>query len=168
MASGKKLSHNDYTVAWICALPLERAVATPMLDEEHPKLSQSQIDINVYTLGVIKGHNVVIACLPSGVYGTTSATAVITQLRSTFPDIKFGLMVGIGGGVPSRNVDIRLGDVVVSRPSGSSSGVVQYDYGKTIRDGRFEQTGSLNKPPPILLNAISQLISDHKMGAMRI
>jgi nucleoside phosphorylase len=168
MASGKPLSHNDYTVAWICALPLERAAATAVLDEEHPKLSQSQTDSNIYTLGAIRGHNVVIACLPAGIYGTTSATAVVTQLRSTFPAIQFGLLVGIGGGVPSRNVDIRLGDVVVSSPSGSSSGVVQYDYGKTIGGGRFEQTGSLNKPPPILLNAISQLISDHKMGTMRI
>jgi nucleoside phosphorylase len=106
MVSIKKLSHNDYTVGWICALPLERAAATAMLDEEHPKLSQLPTDNNVYTLGAISGHNVVISCLPSGVYGTASATAVAMQMRSTFPAIQFGLMVGIGGGAPSQHADI--------------------------------------------------------------
>jgi nucleoside phosphorylase len=57
--------------------------------------------------------------------------------------------------------------VVVSRPSRNSSGVVQYDYGRTLRGGYFEQTGSLNKPPQILLNAISRLITDYELGAMR-
>jgi nucleoside phosphorylase len=121
------------------------AAATAMLDKEHPKLPQPQTDTNVYTLGTVNGHNVVMVCLPSGVYGTTSATAAATQMRSTFPAIQFGLMVGIGGGVPSSQHDIRLGDVVVSTPSGSSGGVVQYDFGKTIQGGDFEQTGSLNK-----------------------
>jgi nucleoside phosphorylase/tetratricopeptide (TPR) repeat protein len=70
------------------------------------------------------------------------------------------LMVGIGGGVPSKNTDIRLGDVVVSMPTAVSGGVIQYDYGKTLRDGRFERTGSLNKPPQLLLTAVSQLRSN--------
>lgn len=39
------------------------------------------------------------------------------MLRS-FPQIRFGLMVGIGGGEPSMNADIRLGDVVVGVPDG--------------------------------------------------
>lgn len=39
----------------------------------------------------------------------------------------------IGGGAPSRSNDIRLGDVVVSKPSGKYSGVFQYDYGKTVQ-----------------------------------
>src|SRR4029077_18274132 len=135
-----------------------------MLDEEHPKLSQLPTDNNVYTLGAISGHNVVISCLPSGVYGTASATAVAMQMRSTFPAIQFGLLVGIGGGAPSQHVDIRLGDVVVSMPSGNSSGVTQYDYGRAIHDSHFEQTGSLNKPPQILLSAISRLTTNYELG----
>lgn len=35
---------------------------------------------------------------------------------TTFPRLRFGLLVGIAGGVPSRNNPIRLGDVVVSKP----------------------------------------------------
>ena len=67
-----------------------------MLDKIHPQLSQSAGDDNAYTLGEIFGHNIVVACLPSGVYGTISAATVAAHMRSTFPFIRFGLMVGIG------------------------------------------------------------------------
>lgn len=157
-------SHQDYRIGWVCALPIERAAATAALDEIHPGLSQSVNDNNVYTLGKISSHNIVIACLPSGIYGISSATAVIRQMLSTFPHIQFGFMVGIGGGAPSASVDIRLGDIVVSIPSGSSTGVIQYDYGKTLSDGKFTRTGFLNKPPLILLNAVSTLIGNYRMG----
>jgi NACHT, LRR and PYD domains-containing protein 3 len=53
-------------------------------------------------------------CQQELVYGTIAAAIVVCRMRSTFPNIRFGLMVGIGGGVPSKKNDIRLGDVVVS------------------------------------------------------
>ncbi|KAL4812736.1 violaceus kinesin [Aspergillus spinulosporus] len=157
-------THSSYTVAWICALPLELAAAKAMLDEVHPRLPQPTADHNVYTLGSVSGHNVVVVCLPTGVYGTTSSTAAVSHLMSTYRNVRFGLMVGIGGGVPCRNPDIRLGDIVVSKPTDTSSGVIQYDYGKTLHSGRFHRTGSLNKPPQLLLKAISQLESDYLLG----
>jgi hypothetical protein len=162
--SAENRLHEDYDIAWICALPLEMAAAKSMLDEIHGRLPQSASDGNTYTLGKVCSHNVVVTCLPAGVYGTTAAATVVSHMRSTFPNIRFGLMVGIGGGVPSEKNDIRLGDVVVSMPSGTSGGVVQYDYGKTISSGRFEKTGVLNQPPHILLTAISQLESTDMMG----
>jgi nucleoside phosphorylase len=70
-------------------------------------------------------------------------------------------MVGVGGGVPSKGVDIRLGDIVVSKPTRDLGGVVQYDYGKTVSGSRFQRTGVLNKPPPVLLTAISRLQAAH-------
>lgn len=156
-------SRDDYTVAWICALPLEMTAAKLMLEKVHALLPQPKTDCNTYTLGSVGGHNVVVACLPSGVYGTTSAAIVLAHMLPTFPSLRFALMVGIGGGVP-KNTDIRLGDVVVSIPSGASGGVIQYDYGKTLRDGSFQRTGSLNKPPQYLLTAISQIRSDPEMS----
>jgi hypothetical protein len=36
MTSTRKLSYDDYTVAWICALPVEMAAARMMLDEVLP------------------------------------------------------------------------------------------------------------------------------------
>lgn len=153
----KRYRHQDYTVAWVCALPLEMAAAVAMLDERHRDLPAIQNDDNSYILGRIHAHNVVIACLPSGVYGTTSATAVAAQMRHSFESIRFFLMVGIGGGVPSKNNDIRLGDVVVSKPTLNFGGVIQYDFGKALSDGRFERIGILNKPPPVLLSAIAKV-----------
>jgi nucleoside phosphorylase len=156
------ISHYDYTVGWICALPLEMAAATAILDEIHPNLEKVTNDTNTYTLGRIGRHFIVIACLPSGVYGTTSATTVASQMKQSFQSIQFWLMVGIGGGVPTGHADIRLGDVVVSNPTGKFDGIIQYDFGKTVSEGVFERTGTLNKPPPMLLTAVAKLRSEHE------
>lgn len=142
-----RLNHDAYRVGWISALPLEKTAAIAMLDADHASLPQPKSDNNTYHLGEIGDHNIVIACLPSGRYGLTSAAVVSQQMLSTFPSIEIGLMVGIGGGVPSTAADIRLGDIVVSKPTGLFPGVVQYDYGKTMGNGSFHRTGSLNNPP---------------------
>ncbi|KAI3049428.1 hypothetical protein CBS147352_5964 [Aspergillus niger] len=153
----QQLSHDDYTIGWVCALAIEAAAATAMLDQIHPALPTHPRDSNSYTLGSIGSHHVVIACLPAGVYGTTSAATVASNMFISFGSIRHLLMVGIGGGVPSASADIRLGDVVVSIPTPRFEGVVQYDYGKTIGQGRFERTGTLNKPSTSLLTAVSSL-----------
>lgn len=162
------LSHDDYTVAWISALPLELAAASKLLDDLHADLPLQQNDHNVYTFGRIGKHNVVIACMPSGEYGITSAAAVAMQLLSSFKHIRFGLMVGIGGGVPDGCSAIRLGDVVVSKPIDIHGGVVQYDYGKALQGGDFVRTGMLNRPPQVLLTALSKLQAAHLTDGSRI
>ncbi|KAH9241071.1 hypothetical protein K456DRAFT_1744816 [Colletotrichum gloeosporioides 23] len=144
------LSHEAYTVGWVCALPKEQTAAIAMLDQRHPNIANMQppTDTNAYTLGSIGGHNIVIACLPKGQIGVVSAATVATNMVSTFPSIKIGLMVRIGGGIPSNKV--RLGDVVVSIPTGTHPGVVQWDLGRAKDGGIFERTGSLNNPPNFL------------------
>jgi nucleoside phosphorylase len=69
--------------------------------------------------------------------------------------------VGIGGGVPSSDADIRLGDIVVSQPEGISGGVIQYDLGKALSGGQFKRTGMLNRPPKVLLTALATLQAIH-------
>jgi nucleoside phosphorylase len=64
-------------------------------------------------------------------------------------------MVGIGGGVPGAEADIRLGDVVVSQPHQGHGGVIQYDFGKASPSG-FHHTGFLNSPPALLLSAVAK------------
>ncbi|KAF4816976.1 Ankyrin-1 [Colletotrichum siamense] len=161
-----------YTIGWICALPLEQTAAIAMLDEIHDNIQVSKAlnDCNTYTLGSIGKHNVVVACLPKGQMGTVSAATVATRMVSTFPSIKIGLLVGIGGGVPPT---VRLGDVVVSTPTTNSPGVVQWDFGKTrsTDNGKateFERIGALNKPPTCLLTAISKLESLHALRGSQI
>ncbi|KAF3314682.1 hypothetical protein TWF173_004495 [Orbilia oligospora] len=166
--SKKTLVHEDYTIGWIAALPLELAAAKMMLDLIHTKLPQESSDQNTYILGEIHGHNIAMACLPSGVYGTTSAAIVVAHMLTTFRAIRFVLMVGIGGGVPSSTADIRLGDIVVSKPSGTSGGVIQYDFGRTLAEGRFQRVGCLNKPPQVLLTAVSELEAHHLTGQSQV
>ncbi|KAL6236388.1 hypothetical protein BDW75DRAFT_229583 [Aspergillus navahoensis] len=151
------LTHDDYTIAWICALPLEMAAARVMLNKIHSPLPKPSADPNAYEVGELNGHYIVIACLPAGVYGTVSAATVVSRMRLTFPRLQYGLMVGIGGGVPGKDNDIRLGDVVVSKPVGKYSGVLQYDYGKAVQGGVFESTGTLNKPPQAFLTYMGHL-----------
>lgn len=148
-------SHDDYTVGWICALPIEMAAASAMLDTVHEPLPNSRNDTNTYILGNIAMHNIIIACLPSGHYGTNNAATVASNMRRSFHSIRVGLIVGIGGGVPGK-ADIRLGDIVVS-----DKGVMQFDLGKAVGDGHFRRTGTLNRPPHALLTAVARLRADH-------
>jgi nucleoside phosphorylase len=165
----RPLRREDYAVGWVCALPVELAAAQEMLDEEHPDLERdlADNDENLYALGSIGGHNVAIVCLPAGRIGNNPAAAVAMQMRATFKKIRFGLMVGIGGGVPSAEADVRLGDVVVSQPQGKHGGVVQYDSGKATPSG-FERTGSLNSPPHMLLAAVARVRANELRGRSKL
>ncbi len=98
-----------------------------------------------------------------------SATAVAKDMVSSFPHIRAGLMVGIGGGIPQpeKEIDIHLGDVVVSEPSGRNGGVAQYDAGKATASG-FELKGFLAAPPAALLNAVAKLKARHERYEPRI
>lgn len=155
---------NRYTVALICALPVERAAAILMLDDKYENTQkQDPLDTNHYTFGRMANHNVVIASLPSGDYGISQAAMVAAQMLRSYAFIKLRLMIGIGGGVPTPGSDIRLGDVVISQPQDRLGGVVQYDRGKRTAGGKFDRTGQLNKPPPLLLNALASLRAEIEM-----
>jgi nucleoside phosphorylase len=165
----RPLTHDDYTVAFICPMGVELAPVEAMLDEMHPSLPTSR-DKNCYTLGCIAAHNVVIAVMSE--IGNNNAAIVATQLLNDFGSIRFGLLVGIGGGIPripsDDEDDIRLGDVVVSKPTATFGGVVQFDKGKIHSNGRFERTGTLKKPPEVLLANVSKLESQHRRIGIQI
>ncbi|PIG89904.1 ankyrin repeat domain protein [Aspergillus arachidicola] len=148
--------HQDYAIGWICPLPVEQTIALLMLDETHDRLPQQPADQNIYTLGSIGDHNIVIAGLHQP--GNSPAATVVTQMRNTFPNIHYVLLVGIGGGVPVRTESdwVRLGDVVVCKPIGEYPGVVQYDTGKA-EVGQFKRIGALPPPPVVLLQAAQDM-----------
>lgn len=159
LQNGAQRDYAEYTVAIVCALDFEMSAVRWMLDRQHQPLPKKEGDRNLYVLGELSGHNVVIACLP-GTQGKSAAAHVAADLERTFPNVQYRLLVGIGGGVPSAKHDIRLGDVVVSMPDGQYGGVVQYDLGKDTEDG-FNLKGSLLPPPRMLTNAVSLMKSDH-------
>ncbi|KAJ5117581.1 hypothetical protein N7448_011213 [Penicillium atrosanguineum] len=143
------LTHDDYTVGLICALSVETAAAKLMLDKIHPPLPRLPTDQNTYILGSIGEHNIVIAPLPAGAYGSTSATSVGMQLLSSFHAIRVGFMI-------------------VSQPTDTSGGVIQYDLGRTSSSGQFQRTGTLNRPPKVLLTALATLQAHHRTEDSRV
>ncbi|KAM6479217.1 ankyrin repeat-containing domain protein [Trichoderma sp. SZMC 28011] len=165
----RKLDHTDYIIGWICALSTEYVAAQVSLDERHegPEYVAPN-DHNNYTLGRVGNHNVVIAVLPQGEYGISSATGVAKDMLHSFPNIRIGLMVGIGGGAPSSKHDIRLGDIVVSAPRDGIGGVFQYDFGKAIQGEGFHTTGFLNQPPTFLRTAVNGLQADYEINGHQL
>ncbi|KAJ5319627.1 NACHT nucleoside triphosphatase [Penicillium brevicompactum] len=85
---------------------------------------------------LIRDYNVIITCLSN--IGTNPTATVATSIINTFQSIRFGLMVGISGEIPSK---INLGNIV--------------DIGKLERDRRFVRTDLLNQPPNALLNTLN-------------
>ncbi|KAL7794854.1 hypothetical protein V8C43DRAFT_321631 [Trichoderma afarasin] len=156
---------NNYTVGWICATLPAYVAAQAFLDETHePPEYVSPHDNNDYTLGKIGTHNVAIAVLPCGEYGLASASSVARDMLHSFPNIRIGLMVGLGGGAPGPKHDIRLGDVVVGVSSNGNGSVFQYDYGETLQaqGQNFQKMIFLNKPPLVLLSAVNGLMAKHE------
>ncbi|KAL4932572.1 nucleoside phosphorylase domain-containing protein [Aspergillus undulatus] len=119
---------------------------------------------DLYTIGWI-------AALPlepslaAGKYGTTSALATALPMLASVPQIRIGLLVGIGAGIsrPDTGRDIRLGDVIVSQPQGNSGGVIQYDLFKAKPGKQWEGVAFLNSPPEVLLHALANIQAEHEL-----
>ncbi|KAF5691080.1 ankyrin protein 3 [Fusarium denticulatum] len=105
-----------YKVGIICALPKELMAVRALFDETHPGLKKSKDDTNTYALGKMGLHHVVTTCLAEAV--------VAVYMKRSFK-IRFCLLAGIGGVVPSARHDIRLGDVGVGKY------IVQHDVVRT-------------------------------------
>ena len=161
---------DDYTVGWVCALPLEAAAAKAMLDHIHADLpaDASVNDTNGYVLGSVGGHNVVLAYSPAGVYGNTSAASIAMQMRASFKSLRFSLMVGIGGGVPNTKEDIHLGDIVVGKPTGTRPGISWYEIERKSAEDQFTSTGASDKPSTLLLTATGKAETNSVLGESQI
>jgi nucleoside phosphorylase len=133
-----------YTVAWIAPLEIEARAALCVFDEVHDgNFPVARGHDYVFSAGRICGHNVVLATLPPGQpYGTGSAGALAGQVKMSFPNLWFGLLVGVAAGLPdllrSPPRDIRLGDVLVALPEGDSAGLIAYDLGKQVEENTVQ------------------------------
>ena len=156
-------SRDDYNIGVICALPLERTAVESILDEHHDPLPTAPSDNNTYSFGSIGRHNIVVASLGAGDYGNVSASAVANDMRHCFKSVKYGLMVGIAGGIPrpgARDGDVRLGDIVVGCTNGVPS-VINYRLGKETTNG-FDIRSELAEPPAAIQTAVSALRTQHQ------
>ncbi|KAL4953946.1 nucleoside phosphorylase domain-containing protein [Aspergillus filifer] len=135
-----------------CRSPKRACCARAMLDKQlwGPRdFVRTPSDRNYYIWGRIGDHNVVIAWLPAGKKGSTSPAATTLPMLAFIPQIRIGLLVGIGAGIskPNKGRDIHLGDVAVSQPHGNTGGVIQYDQFKAKPGGQREGAAFLNNRP---------------------
>ncbi|RKK76432.1 hypothetical protein BFJ71_g16945 [Fusarium oxysporum] len=159
------LDPKDYKIAWIAPLEIEAKAALYLLDERHHgRFPVDRGDDYVFQAGVMGGHNIIIATLPAGQeYGTGSAAALAGQVKKFFPNLWFGLLVGVAAGLPDLSRvpvrDIRLGDVLVGLPVGEAAGLVPYDLGKETEDGfqPLRLGHSLAMTEPIVRSAIGNI-----------
>ncbi|KZZ88371.1 ankyrin repeat protein [Moelleriella libera RCEF 2490] len=151
-------SRDDYAVGWVCALPIEVAAAKATLDRVYdmPSPDRSPDDDNNYILGSLQGHNVVVAYPSSGVFGKTSVADVAAQMRASYTSVRYNFTIGIAGGVPGTKEDIRRGDVVVSKPTASGPGFVQYNVDWERMEDHSVRGRAVDRPTPSLLIAIGK------------
>lgn len=127
-----KESRESASIGIVTALEKEH-LAIRCLVANRKKLRGSTTDNNVYEIGELGSHRVLLASMPTGRYGEQSAAAVVSTMLQSFPDVKDIIVMGIAGGVPNpenANVDVHLGDVVVSMLEEGQSAVMQFDLGK--------------------------------------
>ncbi|KAF5250113.1 hypothetical protein FANTH_4666 [Fusarium anthophilum] len=135
-------SRDEFQVALICALPLEANSVLSLFDhhwdEEDgiPRIGKARGDPNSYSLGIMSGHNVVLAH-PPGI-GIIAASTIAAFCKLSFTRIELALVIGICGGAPVNNgIPIHLGDVIIS------TWIVSYDFGRRYPDG-FEIRDTLS------------------------
>ncbi|KAH7191792.1 nucleoside phosphorylase domain-containing protein [Fusarium flagelliforme] len=155
------LQYDRYTIAWFCMLPIEMTAAQNMLDEIHHQLPIRRDDLNTYTLGSIRSHNIVIVFPRHEPYGNSPSATVINNLIRTYPLIRYALMVGIGGAAPATK-DIRLGDIVVGTE------MVQYDLDKSLSGGEIHRTAILESSEDFLWTAATNLRARHEIHPTRV
>ncbi|KAH7010456.1 hypothetical protein EDB80DRAFT_642967 [Ilyonectria destructans] len=133
-----------YTIAWIAPLEIESRAALCLFDKVHDgDFPLARGSDYVFNAGTVCGHQVVLATLPPGQpYGTGSAGALAGQVKMFFPNLWFGLLVGVAAGLPnfSRSPprDIRLGDVLVALPEGDSAGLIAYELGREVGENTVQ------------------------------
>jgi nucleoside phosphorylase len=137
----RPVTRRGFEIALICALTHEAdavaAVFDHHWDDDGPPYDKAPGDPNAYSTGVVGRHNVVLAHMPG--MGTVHAAAVASNCRTSFPNIKLALVVGICGVAPfggDRQPEIVLGDVIIS------DAVIQYDFGRQ-RPDRFVRKDTL-------------------------
>ncbi|KAL8383434.1 hypothetical protein RB595_010567 [Gaeumannomyces hyphopodioides] len=140
MASpSRPTDRNGFRIAIVCALPLEADAVDLLLDETYnaKDYGRAATDNNRYATGRIGGHAVVRLVLTG--MGLQAATSGFAGLRSSFPNTKLALLVGVCGGLPEikkpRKRQAYMGDVVVSET------IFNWDFGRQHTQAFVPKTG---------------------------
>ncbi|QLI68890.1 uncharacterized protein G6M90_00g061270 [Metarhizium brunneum] len=160
----RPLNPEDYHIAIIAPLEIENVAATLMLDNRHDgRFPMARGYEYLYTPGEMGGHNVIVATLPAGEdCDLGSAAALSRQVKTFFPNLWFGLLVGVAAGMPNvgggQERDIRRGDVLVAQQDGELPGLINLELGKWTENGFvLRRRGWLDMTDKLVRSAIRQI-----------
>ncbi|KAI1211517.1 uncharacterized protein F4807DRAFT_391807 [Annulohypoxylon truncatum] len=150
------LRYDEYVVSWICS-SRHVQMSKEMFDNGFRSLLSTNSKYD-YFGGQMSGINIVIAAAPDG--DDAAMAGMEADMLQRFPNIRFRLLVGIGGASPkipaltATEDDIRLGDVVIGyvKGAGRFGGALHY----TATDSSFSVTSHLKPPPRVVLDAVDQ------------
>ena len=128
-----KETHASPSIGIVTALPKEHLALRCLVKNRKMLRGETDADNNIYEVGELGLHRVILASLPPGRYGEQSAASVVSKMTHSFPSVKDVIVMGIAGGVPNPekpDVDVHLGDVVVSTLENGQHAVLQFDLGK--------------------------------------
>ncbi|KAJ0413465.1 purine and uridine phosphorylase [Aspergillus carlsbadensis] len=165
-------NRNNIHIAIICALPLEADAVEALFDHHddttnghpHEPSRKAPGDPNAYSMGTMGAHDIVLVYMPG--MGKSHGAAVAASCKSSFPNIKLALVVGICGGAPNTpdGREIRRGDVVIS------SGVVQHDlvrrHAEDVMVPKDTLLDNLGRPAVEIRALLAQLVG--RWGRKRV
>lgn len=154
---------SDFRIAIICALTLESDAVQDVFDKRWDEVNHGKTseDPNQYTTGVIGRHNVVLVHMPG--MGKSNGASVAANCRTSFPNLRLVLVVGICGGVPfpRGGAEIVLGDIVVS------DGLIQYDFGRQFSDRFVRKQDTIPGPYSEILSFLAKMKGRWSMNKLR-
>lgn len=131
----RAMSANTPRIAIITALKHEAAAVTKILAKpEDAAVAGDPIAYEIGTIQHREGKAIPVLHASICGMGTTDAGIVATNLKRSYPSIRYLLMVGIAGACPNpkdAEKHVRLGDLVIS------THLVQHDLG-ALKNGKFE------------------------------
>jgi nucleoside phosphorylase len=145
------MAESAYQIGILCALFTEYQAVLAIFDEPRDRIRSDKNPDIIYNTGWIGSYHAVAACLPPGRTGSAAASWLATRMMDAFPYLEHRFLVGIAGGVPNGDIDIRLGDIIIG------TRIVQYDFGKTLPNGKFQRTREPFKAPGIIPSVLNQL-----------
>ena len=145
------MNNSAFQVGILCALLTEYQAILATFDGPYKCFRAPQDPDIIYNIGRIGSYYAVAACLPKNRTGSAAASWLANRMTDAFPSLQHRFLVGIAGGVPNDDIDIRLGDIIIG------TRIVQYDFGKTLPNGKFERTREPFRAPKIIQSVLTQL-----------
>lgn len=148
----------DFTIALICPLPLEYDAVLKVLDSPEKELPYTDDKIPTLVGAKMAGHTVVVTRPKQK--GKIDTTIVAERLSAKFPSLKLILLVGICGGIPTTENNVRLGDVIISKWVGRYS--LNARWGPTVLTPRDPPEPRTDTQP--VLNQLKKMLESKEVN----